>query len=423
MAELPTARTLVAVSGGPDSTALLLALHEAGRDIVAAHYDHALREGSDQVASDVAAMCARIGVPMIAERRTEPLPKGSLQAAARTLRYAFLDRARAESRADVIATAHTADDLVEGAALHMLRGCGIAGFRGMPARRGHYVRPFLSVWRRDVRQFLEQRGVVAYEDPANVDTRFARVRARLLILPSLERDRPGILRRLHAAALAASTWHDVAAREAAQILAAGPLTGTRLRAFTEATASAALQLLYVRAGGPEPGLSRAHIEAMRRLARPGPGGRGVDLPGGLRFRIVGDLMQVVPSRLRPHEAARLDVRACAGCADGYAAHLRPGLHLRLGFRRPGLRMRPVGGRGTRKVQDIFVDARVPREERDEWPLVFAGERLAWIPGIAIEADLARRPDESGLHVTVTPMPVASAGKIARLETPKALEEI
>jgi tRNA(Ile)-lysidine synthetase-like protein len=423
MAELPTARTLVAVSGGPDSTALLLALHEAGRDIVAAHYDHALREGSDRVASDVAAMCARIGVPMIAERRTEPLPKGSLQAAARTLRYAFLDRARAESRADVIATAHTADDLVEGAALHMLRGCGIAGFRGMPARRGHYVRPFLSVWRRDVRQFLEQRGVVAYEDPANVDTRFARVRARLLILPSLERDRPGILRRLHAAALAASTWHDVAAREAAQILAAGPLTGTRLRAFTEATASAALQLLYVRAGGPEPGLSRAHIEAMRRLARPGPGGRGVDLPGGLRFRIVGDLMQVVPSRLRPHEAARLDVRACAGCADGYAAHLRPGLHLRLGFRRPGLRMRPVGGRGTRKVQDIFVDARVPREERDEWPLVFAGERLAWIPGIAIEADLARRPDESGLHVTVTPMPVASAGKIARLETPKALEEI
>ena len=86
-------------------------------------------------------------------------------------------------------------------------------------------------------------------------------------------------------------------------------------------------------------------------------------------------------------------------------------------------MRPVGGRGTRKVQDIFVDARVPREERDGWPLVFAGERLAWIPGIAIEADLTRRPEERGLHVTVTPMPVASAGKIARLETPKAREEI
>ena len=423
MAELSTARILVAVSGGPDSTALLLALHEAGRDVVAAHFDHALREGSDQVAREVAAMCAGLGVPVIAERRTEPLPKGSLQAAARTLRYAFLDRARAESRADVVALAHTADDLVEGAALHMLRGCGLAGFRGMPARRGHHVRPFLGVWRRDVREFLEQRGVVAYEDPANVDTRFARVRARLLILPSLERDRPGILSRLHAAALAASTWHDVAAREASQRLAAGPLTGTGLRALSDAAASAALQLLYVQAGGSEPGLSRAHIATMRRLAEPGPGGRGVDLPGGLRFRIVGDLMQVVPSRLRAREATRLDVRACAGCADGHAAHLRPGLRLSLGFRRPGLRMRPVGGRGTRKVQDIFVDARVPREERDGWPLVFAGERLAWIPGIAIEADLTRRPEERGLHVTVTPMPVASAGKIARLETPKAREEI
>src|SRR5256885_1326353 len=197
MAELSTARILVAVSGGPDSTALLLALHEAGREVVAAHFDHALREGSDQVAREVAAMCAGLGVAVIAERRTEPLPKGSLQAAARTLRYAFLDCARAESRADVVALAHTADDLIEGAALHMLRGCGLAGFRGMPARRGHHVRPFLGVWRRDVREFLEQRGVVAYEDPANVDTRFARVRARLLILPSLERDRPGILRRLH----------------------------------------------------------------------------------------------------------------------------------------------------------------------------------------------------------------------------------
>src|SRR5438874_1314072 len=316
MAELSTARILVAVSGGPDSTALLLALHEAGRDVVAAHFDHALREGSDQVAREVAAMCAGLGVPVIAERRTEPLPKGSLQAAARTLRYAFLDRA-----------------------------------------------------------------------------------------------------------LAASTWHDVAAREASQRLAAGPLTGTGLRALSDAAASAALQLLYVQAGGSEPGLSRAHIAAMRRLAEPGPGGRGVDLPGGLRFRIVGDLMQVVPSRLRSRDATRLDVRACAGCADGHAAHLRPGLRLSLGFRRPGLRMRPVGGRGTRKVQDIFVDARVPREERDGWPLVFAGERLAWIPGIAIEADLTRRPEERGLHVTVTPMPVASAGKIARLETPKAREEI
>src|SRR5213593_4735113 len=154
MAELPCGRILVAVSGGPDSTALLIALHEAGHNLTAAHYDHALREGSGAVARQVAGLCASLDVPLITERRAEPLPKGSLQAAARLLRYSFLDRARVEAGADVAATAHTADDLVEGVVLHLLRGCGLAGLRGMPARRGHYVRPWLHVWRSEVRAFL-----------------------------------------------------------------------------------------------------------------------------------------------------------------------------------------------------------------------------------------------------------------------------
>ena len=395
-------KVLVAVSGGPDSTALLLAMHETGQDIVAAHYDHALREGSDAVARQVGGLCRRLGVPLITERRIEPVPKGSLQAAARTLRYAFLDRARAEAQADVVAIAHTADDVVEGVALHLLRGCGLAGLRGMPARRGHYVRPFLNVWRRDIQDYLARRGIVAHEDPANADTRFARVRVRRHILPALERDRPGIMQRLHAAALAAACWQEVAEKTRAPV--------------------EVLKRMYVEAGGHEPGLSRRHIDAMLRVAGPGRGGRGVDLPGGLRFRIVGEHMQMVPSH-RAVQRARLEVKRCAGCGDARAAHLRQGLPLTVGFRRPGLRMRPLGGRGTRKLQDIFVDARVPREERDGWPLVFAGERLAWIPGLAVDADLAGRPGEDSLHVAITPMPVLVAPKIVRLEVRKALQEI
>ena len=387
---------MVAVSGGPDSTALLVALDEAGHDVVAAHYDHALREGSDLVALHVAELCARLGIRLIAERRTQPLAKGSLQAAARELRYAFFERARVDAAAEDVAIAHTADDLVEGVALHMLRGCGLAGFRGMPARRGHFVRPFLGTWRREIREFLDQRGIVASEDPANQDTRFARVRVRREILPELERDRPGLTRLLHAAALAAARWQEVAESTDAPV--------------------EVLKRMYVEAGGRQPGLSRKHIEAMLGLARPGQGGRGVDLPGGLRFRIVGSLMQVVPAH-SPRHAARLEVTTCAGCADGQAAHLRVGLDLRVGFREPGLRMRPLGGRGTRKLQDIFVDARVPREERDAWPLVFAGDRLAWVPGLAVDSELAGVPGESSMHVAITPMPALPAQKVVRLETP------
>ena len=80
-------------------------------------------------------------------------------------------------------------------------------------------------------------------------------------------------------------------------------------------------------------------------------------------------------------------------------------------------MRPVGGRGSRKLQDIFVDARVPREDRDAWPLVFAGERLAWVPGVALDAEAAGRLGEAGMHITITPMPVNPAAKVVRLENP------
>ncbi len=396
---LPAGRLLVAVSGGPDSTALLLALHEAGRDVVAAHYDHALREGSEAVARQVADLCDRLGVRLIAERRVEPMPKGSLQAGARTLRYAFLDRARSESGAVWVALAHTADDLVEGVVLHLLRGCGLAGFRGMPARRGRCVRPMLNVWRTEVRELLDDRGIVPHEDPANQDARFARVRARLQILPALERDRPGISRRFHGAALAAARLQEIAENTPTEV--------------------ETLKRMYTDAGGRQPGLSRRHLEAMLKLAGPGRGGRGLDLPGGLRFRIVGGRMQIGRSQPRTQSSPRLEARSCAGCEEGDAVHLRAGIQLRLGYRRPGLRLRPAGGRGTRKLQDIFVDARVPREDRDSFPLVFAGEKLAWVPGHAVDAELVAPKGVPGQHVALTPMPGLGAQKVVRLESPTA----
>jgi tRNA(Ile)-lysidine synthase len=397
IARLPEGRILAAFSGGPDSTALLVALHEAGREVVGAHYDHALREGSAGVAAEVAALCARLGVPLISERRAEPLPKGSVQAGARKLRYAFLERARVEAGARVVVLAHTANDLVEGVVLHLLRGCGIAGMRGMPARRGRFSRPLLNVWRREIDAYLAERGMRAHADPANGDLRFARARVRHLILPGLERDRPGITLRFHAAALAAARLQEAAERAP--------------------TAVETLKRIYAAAGGPEPGLSRRHLEAMTRLREPGRGGRGVDLPGGLRFRIVGGLMQIVAARPEEPSPPKLELSACAGCDDPRATHVRSGLDLRVGFRSPGLRMRPVGGRGTRKLQDIFVDARVPREERDRWPLVFAGDRLAWVPGIALDAEAAGRRGEAGVHVSINPMPANPASKVDRLENP------
>jgi tRNA(Ile)-lysidine synthase len=156
---------------------------------------------------------------------------------------------------------------------------------------------------------------------------------------------------------------------------------------------------------------------MLALARGGPGGRGVDLPGGLRFRVAGGRAEIV-ARVTTSMGAQLAVKACPGCDAPDAVHLRRDLHLKIGFRRPGLRIRPAEGLGTRKLQDVFVDARVPREDRDAWPLVFAGDELAWIPGLVVDRELRARPGEPSLHVTVTRILAAGmTPKDAMLESP------
>jgi tRNA(Ile)-lysidine synthetase-like protein len=201
----------------------------------------------------------------------------------------------------------------------------------------------------------------------------------------------------------AAAMHDSLTARADGAAERGTLNRSIVANASEPVAAELLRRLYSAAGGPEPGLSRVHLASMARLSRGGPGGRGLDLPGGLRFRVVGDSVQVYRSRdlEEQRRGIGVEVTLCGGCQDRDAAHLKPGLALQVGFRRPGLKMRPLGGRGTRKLQDIFVDARVPREDRDSWPLVFAGDRLAWVPGIAVDSDLAGAFGEPALHVTLT----------------------
>jgi tRNA(Ile)-lysidine synthase len=409
----PGQRVLVAVSGGPDSTALLVALEEAGHDVVAAHYDHALQAGSADAADFVRRFCDRLGVELVIERRQKPMPKGSVQAAARALRYDLLERARALTGAGVVALAHTADDVVEGVVLHLLRGCGLAGLRGMPAKRGVFARPMLGAWRSDVVEFLRARGLDALDDPANSNPAYARVRVRHEVLPALERDSPGIKRRLLAVAARATAMQDAVADSATHLLDGGAVSRAAVAAAPEPLAVELMRQLYARAGGAQPALSRANLRSMLALAQPGRGGRGVDLPRRLRLRIVGELMEIVAVGDAEQTEARLEVRACPGCDGAPAVHLKPGLDLRVGHRSPGLRMRPRGGRGTRKLQDIFVDARVPREERDTWPLVFAGDALALVPSVAVDASFTARSDAPGVHLWIRGVP-------ATVESPDSL---
>ena len=181
---------LIAVSGGPDSTALLLMAAEWAKRrgkprIEAATVDHGLRPESADEAKAVAALCARLGVGHRVLQWKGAKPTSRLQERAREARYRLLvDHARAVS-ADALMTAHHADDQAETVLFRLLRGSGVAGLRGMDlmtARDGMVIaRPLMGLKKRDLIAFANARGAPFIDDPSNADPRFARTRLRALL--------------------------------------------------------------------------------------------------------------------------------------------------------------------------------------------------------------------------------------------------
>jgi tRNA(Ile)-lysidine synthase len=197
------ARIVVAVSGGPDSMALLDVLARVGKKIgfeLAAHgVDHGLRpEAASEL--DVAEEHARrVGVPF---RRTlvQVEPGGNLQARARSARYAALERACGAFQGPLLATAHHADDRAETVLLRLLRGSGPRGLGVLSPRSGERIRPLIRARRSDVLLHLERHRIPFVSDPSNADRRYLRVRVREELMPLMNELSPGIVGHLNALA-------------------------------------------------------------------------------------------------------------------------------------------------------------------------------------------------------------------------------
>lgn len=196
-------RILAAVSGGPDSMALLDVLArlapKLGFELAAHGVDHGLRaeaEGELDLAEEHA---GRLGVPF-ARSAVAVAPGGNLQARARAARYRALERAQRERGAALLATAHHADDRAETVLLRLLRGSGPRGLAVLPARSGTRIRPFIRAHRADVALHLDRHVVRFASDPSNRDRRYLRVRVREELLPLLVELSPGIVGHLNALA-------------------------------------------------------------------------------------------------------------------------------------------------------------------------------------------------------------------------------
>lgn len=180
---------LVAVSGGPDSTCLLDVLarlqDKLDLHIQVAHVDHGLSEESAEVSARVAREVAELGYDVHVARAGD-LEGPNLQARARDFRYAFFNAIAQDIHATRIATGHTLDDRVETTLARLVHGAGTAGLAGLPAVDGPRIRPLVQVRRAETKAYCNEVGLTFYEDPANADHRFERVRIRERLVAVIE---------------------------------------------------------------------------------------------------------------------------------------------------------------------------------------------------------------------------------------------
>lgn len=300
-------RFVVAVSGGPDSVAMLVGwrrlLQSRDDQLVVAHFDHGLHDRSAEHLQFVHALAKNLEIPFHSARasdRLSDIPGYSVEEAARKARYAFLCQTAKETGSGFVATAHTADDQAETVLLSIVRGTGIHGLAGMPSSRQlepgvTLVRPMLEVRRSQVLNFLDHMRQSACADPSNQSLEFTRNRVRRELMPLL-REKFNIrvdeaLLRLSELARATSHFVTKCAEQLlrrAQLRSAPEEVVLREDLLVEADpglAADAVRLLFIRQNWPRMRLGYAEVQRVLEMLQLGSTA-ACDLPDGLRAQVV-----------------------------------------------------------------------------------------------------------------------------------------
>ncbi len=439
----PHARLLVGVSGGPDSLALLHLLWrlraEADFYLHVAHLDHSLRgaQSADE-ARFVAATAATWQIPATVAQRDLPARIAhtgeNKQAAARAERYAFLAEVAQQINAQAVLVAHHADDQAETVLLHLLHGAGLAGLRGMrehvpwrewqphaaTADGAMLLRPLLAVRRAELEAYCAAHQLAPRYDPSNHDPHSSRSRIRSELLPLLHHYNPQIVATLGrtAASLADDYaylhtvldqhWHTLAEQRPSSIRLDRQQWRTLPATLQRHAMRRALLLLGATNVGYEQIAAACHAASQGTGTRYAPSGTlllEVQHHGILisDTRCTAEPWQWhpdVPQLAQPQLALPVPGRVLLNpfwhaTATYYTTGDMPpppdrwcvlldatrlGGELLLRRRQPGDRFRPVGGAGSRRLQDFFVDNRVPRELRAAWVLLATPHSLVWVAG-------------------------------------------
>ncbi|MDX6662660.1 MAG: tRNA(Ile)-lysidine synthase [Solirubrobacterales bacterium] len=412
---------VVLVSGGPDSACAAAALSQicAPGGLTALHLNYGLREDSDADEQTCRHLCGNLRIDL--EVKRPELPAGNVQAAAREARYAAAEELRRRSGGEFVATGHTRSDVAETVIYRLASSPGRRALLGMPAKRGSLIRPLLSFDRAATRRLAIAAALPFRDDPSNEDPGYARNRIRAEVLP--------VLRELSDAAeaniaetraelaeeadvldrLVASVLEEAGAGGDATVVMVAGLTGLQpgLRRL-------ALRTLAERAAGEQVALGRRRINEIWRLATRPEGGT-LELGGGLHAVCEAGTIRFETAASQPAapQAARLTVpgscrfgRWRLGAELDSPEAVQPptgpevaaldahslGDELVVRAWQDGDRMRPLGLDGTKTLQDLFTDNRVPRSLRHTLPVVIAKGQVAWVAGVAVSEEFKLRRD-------------------------------
>ena len=451
---------IIGVSGGPDSLCLFNILWEMQFSLVIVHFNHGLREEADKEAFLVKQMAEEKGIPfMLGQRDVRKYAQSSslsLEEAARNLRYDFLFEQAREFKAQAVAVGHTADDQVETVLMHLLRGAGISGLRGMLYRslpnawseEIPLVRPLLGTWRYEILEYLRERNINPMQDESNQDTTYYRNRLRHELIPFLETYNPQIKQVIWRSAdtLGADEtflqttldtyWDRAIAME-----------GEGFVGFTKASFleyPVGLQRNLIRRGisKMQPGLRDVNYEAVERVLdslESSQMNKKIDLSAGIYWLVeeevcwlkMGESLLSLPDvpqladdeqyRLQGHETLILgggwQLHAAVleniegindkvkANPDSYQAWLSLDtlpMPLFIRGRKPGDRIKPYGMDGrTVKVSDLMVNLKIAARARARWPLVCSDGDIIWIPGYRIGYEYrVKEKTRKVLHLTM-----------------------
>ena len=409
---------LCAVSGGRDSMALLSFLEqlaaEKGFILHAAHYNHMLRPTADRDEDFVRLWCADRHIPLACgtcDVRAWAREQGaSLEDAARTLRYRFLEETADRVGAQRIATAHHVQDNAETVLLHLLRGTGLRGLGGIAPVRGRVVRPFLETDRRDIDAYVEENNIPYVEDESNADITFARNRLRIEVMPLLEKLAPGSTARIAGAAAILREEENHLAQESAGLLPPAEEDKISLPVNTLMSRDLAIRRRLVRSMAQQlgVGLTAAQTDAVLAL---GSGGF-LDLPDGLQaycqaHRLTLRRLSPPPEPLELHagkqlwggHTVRVAVTAEGLPPEGNSAALSAdkitGPLTIAAWDGTG---RLAVENGSRSIKRLFADQGIPADQREEHPALYCDGKPVAVLGVAVDWAFRSQPGEKTITV-------------------------